>query len=156
MTNEFSGMSSIGSTLPDARKPLSTQRLQSSTTTDTALPVNKSQTLDATQSQQLQTPQGAAQPAKESNTASDSETPAENTALSADELREMLDEINSTLYSMNKSLRFEVHDKTDDLIVRVVNTRTDEVIRQYPSEEVLERKERLLQGETSAFSARVD
>lgn len=152
MANESSGMSSIGNTLPDARKPLSTQRQQASITTDTALPVNKSQTLDATQSLQLQTPQAA----NESSTQPTPETPVENTALSADELREILDEINSTLYSMNKSLRFEVHEKTDDLIVRVVNTRTDKVIRQYPSEEVLERKERLLQGETSAFSARVD
>lgn len=75
--------------------------------------------------------------------------------LSAKELREVLDEINSALYSYNRALKFELHDKTDDLVVRVLNTRTDEVIRQYPSEEVLARKARLLEGDTHFFSAQV-
>lgn len=76
--------------------------------------------------------------------------------LDPDELRALIDEVNSTLYSMNRALRFEVHDKTEDLVVHVVNTKTDEVIRQYPSEEVLQRRERLLAGEVSAFKTRVD
>lgn len=79
-----------------------------------------------------------------------------NADLSADELKDMLEEVNNLLYSMNRSLRFEVHDKTEDLIVRVVNTKTDEVIRQYPREEVIERREKLLQGELGAFSAQVE
>ena len=76
--------------------------------------------------------------------------------LNADELKDVLDEVNNLLYSMNRALRFEVHEKTEDLVVRVVNTKTDEVIRQYPREEVIERREKLLQGELGAFSTRID
>lgn len=76
--------------------------------------------------------------------------------LDVDELRALIEEVNSTLYSMNRALRFEVHDKTEDLVVHVVNTKTEEVVRQYPSEEVLRRRELLLAGEVTAFTARVD
>ena len=77
-------------------------------------------------------------------------------AASADELNTVLDEINNSLYSMNRALRFEINDTTEDLVVRVVNTDTDQIIHQYPSEEVIKRKERLLEGEVSGFSVRVD
>lgn len=75
--------------------------------------------------------------------------------LSAEELRDMLDEINSALYSQNRALKFELNDKTDDLVVRVMNTKTDEVIRQYPSEEVLALRVRLMEGDTHFFSTQV-
>lgn len=79
-----------------------------------------------------------------------------SSALSSEKLDELLDEINKTMYSMNKLLKFEVNDKTEDLVVRVINTDTDQVIRQYPSEEVLKRKEQLLAGELTEFSVQVD
>lgn len=75
--------------------------------------------------------------------------------ISAAELREILDEINSALYSYNRALKFELNDKTEDLVVRVMNTKTDEIIRQYPSEEILAQRARLLEGETHFFSAQV-
>lgn len=77
------------------------------------------------------------------------------TTISAAELREILDEINSALYSYNRALKFELNDKTEDLVVRVMNTKTDEIIRQYPSEEILAQRARLLEGETHFFSAQV-
>lgn len=76
--------------------------------------------------------------------------------ISFKELGVVLDEINKTMYSMNKSLKFEVNDKTEDLVVRVINTDTDQVIRQYPSEDVLKRKEQFLEGKTTGFSVQVD
>lgn len=75
--------------------------------------------------------------------------------INAKELRETLDEINSALYSYNRSLRFELHEETNDLVVKVFNTKTEEVIRQYPSEEVLERKAKLLAGDTNFFATQV-
>lgn len=75
--------------------------------------------------------------------------------MSASELREVLDEINGALYSYNRELKFELHEDTDDLVVKVFNTKTDEIIRQYPSEEVLRRKAKILEGATSFFSTQV-
>lgn len=83
-------------------------------------------------------------------------TQQESSDLSTDDLKDILEEVNNLLYSMNRALRFEVHDKTEDLVVRVVNTKTDEVIRQYPREDIIERRARLLQGELGAFSTEVE
>lgn len=81
---------------------------------------------------------------------------ANSLIMDADELRTVLDEINSALYSYNRGLRFEIHEKTDDIIVRVMNTKTDEIIRQYPSEDVLKRREQLIRGETLSLITQVD
>lgn len=75
--------------------------------------------------------------------------------MSAGELKEILNEINSALYSYNRSLKFELYDETEDLVVKVLNTKTDEIIRQYPSEEVLQRRTKLMAGETNFFSTEV-
>jgi len=83
------------------------------------------------------------------------EQDAKPQALSAAELQEILNEINSALYSQNRALKFDIHDATDELVVRVWNTKTDEVIRQYPSEEVLARRAKLLEGDTQSFSTQV-
>ncbi|SFC14330.1 FlaG protein [Marinospirillum celere] len=74
---------------------------------------------------------------------------------SMDELQEVLNEINSAFYLQNRAVKFEIHDKTEDLVVQVLNTKTDEVIRQYPSEEILNRRKRLMEGDTNFFSTRV-
>lgn len=77
------------------------------------------------------------------------------TEVSTEELKEALAEINSAFYSYNRSLRFELYDETEDLVVKVFNTKTDEVIRQYPSEEVLQHRSKLISGETNFFAAEV-
>lgn len=66
-------------------------------------------------------------------------------------LKRMLDQVNSALYGYNKELRFEIDDKTDDLVVKVVNSKTGEAIRQYPTDEVLALREKLLAGETQSI-----
>ena len=46
-------------------------------------------------------------------------------------------QINSYLTDSQRALNFQVHEASGRTIVRVVNPETDEVIRQIPSEEVL-------------------
>ncbi|MEW6313217.1 MAG: flagellar protein FlaG [Pseudomonadota bacterium] len=45
--------------------------------------------------------------------------------------------INKTIQSFSRGLEFSVDEETDKTVVRVVDTQTNEVIRQMPSEEVL-------------------
>lgn len=113
------------------------------------------QTVQRMQERQVQRSQEEAEVKRLQEEQSEDRQAAIPQNMSASELREMLDEINSALYSYNKALRFELHDKTEDLIVQVLNTKTDEIIRQYPSEEVLSRHERLMQGDTHFFSTEV-
>ncbi|MDO8826496.1 flagellar protein FlaG [Methylophaga sp.] len=46
-------------------------------------------------------------------------------------------ELNSYMQSMNRSLQFSVDDQSGDTIIRVIDSETDEVIRQIPAEELL-------------------
>lgn len=119
-------------------------------------PLNQQQnSLNKAPDQQPSTHLASPKPAEEQTT-EEQTTEEDKAAVSAGELNTVLDEINNSLYSMNRALRFEINDTTEDLVVRVVNTDTDQIIHQYPSEEVIKRKERLLEGEVSGFSVRVD
>ncbi len=51
--------------------------------------------------------------------------------------------LNNEMQNMNKSLRFEIDDTTDEVIVTVVDKESDEVIREIPPEEVRRMRERL-------------
>lgn len=163
MVTEPSAITSYGVNLSELRKPLSALGQPINTKIENQLavkqqPANKQPLATKTEqptSGDLLAKQPLVEAQKTQPTAEEKEDDNAN-VLSPDELHDLLDEINNTLYAMHKSLRFELNDKTEDMVVRVVNTDTDEVIRQYPSEEVLKRKEQLLEGETTAFNARVD
>ncbi|WP_162299754.1 flagellar protein FlaG [Marinospirillum perlucidum] len=75
--------------------------------------------------------------------------------LSPEELSQLIDEINLAFYLQNRSLKFQIHNETEDFVVKVINTKTDEVIRQYPSEEILALRSRLIEGDTESFSTQV-
>lgn len=153
MVIEPSSATSYGGQQPELRKPSSASVQPINAKIESQLPVTKQQPTNKVEKQpSIENTKKILQGAEEEKN-TDALLPE---ALFSEELEGVLDEINNTLYSMNKSLKFEVSDKTDDLIVRVINTDTDQVIRQYPSEEVLKRKEQLLEGETTAFNARVD
>lgn len=149
MVIEPSSVTSYGGQQPELRKPSSASVQPINAKIESQLPVTKQQPTNKVEKQpSIENTKKILQGAEEEKNT--------DALLPHEELEGVLDEINNTLYSMNKSLKFEVSDKTDDLIVRVINTDTDQVIRQYPSEEVLKRKEQLLEGETTAFNARVD
>lgn len=46
-------------------------------------------------------------------------------------------EINSYMQNMNRSLQFSVDDQSGDTVIRVIDSETDELIRQIPAEELL-------------------
>lgn len=81
---------------------------------------------------------------------------SETEARDAVSLADKLSELNNVMYALNRKIKFEVDDTTEALIVRVINKETDEVIRQYPKEEVLKRMERLLEGDTGSFSTEIE
>lgn len=54
-----------------------------------------------------------------------------------DEVRESVSKINKTIQNLARNLEFSVDEDTQMNIVKVVDTKTKDVIRQFPSEEVL-------------------
>ena len=70
----------------------------------------------------LELPQVAAKPAAEP---------------SAAQLQNAVDNINKTLKQSNRNLEFSVDESTNKQVVRLVDTDTGDLVRQFPSEELL-------------------
>jgi flagellar protein FlaG len=49
-----------------------------------------------------------------------------------------IEKANKALVTSNRALEFSVHEKTKEIIVRVVDTETKEVVREIPSEKILD------------------
>lgn len=93
-------------------------------------------------SRQLPDPasQGTVAPVKTVNAATQSvqqSEAAEKTATSVKDLQATVEKMNELMQSTNRSLRFTVDDSADEVVVKVVDQDTDEVVRQIPSEEQL-------------------
>lgn len=53
-------------------------------------------------------------------------------------LERAIDKANTTFEIQNRSLRFKIHEKTHEVIVKVVDAETEEVIREIPPEKLLD------------------
>jgi flagellar protein FlaG len=62
---------------------------------------------------------------------------------SAEEIQKNLNTINAQLNTMNKSIEFSIDDKSKDIVVKIVNNDTGEVLTQIPPESVLRMRENL-------------
>ncbi len=56
---------------------------------------------------------------------------------SPEQLKAAVDAVNEAIKTRNAQIRFEIDDKTSQIITRIVDTSSGELIRQIPSEEVL-------------------
>jgi flagellar protein FlaG len=59
------------------------------------------------------------------------------------ELQKVVEELNKAMNPLNQDLKFKYDNKTDELIVKVIDTKTDKVIRQFPPEEALKLMEKM-------------
>jgi flagellar protein FlaG len=62
---------------------------------------------------------------------------------SAEEIHKDLEMINEQLKSANSSIQFSVDDKSNEVIVRIVDRDSGEVIRQIPPESIVRLRERM-------------
>mgnify|MGYP000541774999 CR=1 FL=1 len=53
-------------------------------------------------------------------------------------LQEKVSQLNSHMQNLSRDLQFTVDDRSGDTVVTVRDSDTDEIIRQFPSEEVLD------------------
>lgn len=58
--------------------------------------------------------------------------------LNQKELNEALDNLNETVETYHKQLRFEYHEKAERMMVMVVDMATQEVIKEIPPEKIME------------------
>lgn len=62
----------------------------------------------------------------------------EEKQLPVEKAKQMTDSMNKFLESVNTQLRFKMHDELKEYYVTIVDTRTDEVVREIPSKKLLD------------------
>jgi flagellar protein FlaG len=75
-------------------------------------------------------------------------------ALSPQQTRELVESVQNYLADLNTNLSFEIHEKTGELVVKVVDQNTREVIRQIPSEDLLKLRDKLEELRGVLFSGK--
>ncbi len=58
--------------------------------------------------------------------------------VSKEQLEVLAEKLQDFVSSLNKGLQFSVHEESGRDVIKVIDRESDEVVRQYPSEEVLE------------------
>jgi len=74
-----------------------------------------------------------------------SSPPAGDAETRSREVRETVQNLNDFIQRQDRALQFEVDDVTGDTVIKVMDSATDEVIRQIPSEELLALARRMMQ-----------
>ncbi|WP_243096884.1 flagellar protein FlaG [Thermohalobacter berrensis] len=62
----------------------------------------------------------------------------ENKKVSEDELIHAIEKANESVKIYDRRLEFSIHEKTKEIIVKVIDTNTDEVIREIPPKKILD------------------
>ena len=79
---------------------------------------------------------------RKNNKNKDSAESLRENKLSANELKEKLeekiDDMNSIMETLEEKLSFKLHEETDRIMTRVINVKTQEVIKEMPPEEMLD------------------
>ncbi len=70
---------------------------------------------------------------------------ADDVATRSREVRETVQNLNDFIQRQDRALQFEIDDITGDTVIKVMDSTTDEVIRQIPSEELLALARRMMQ-----------
>ena len=85
----------------------------------------------------------AQQGVKVQESAAEEKFSAANQEPKAQELTANVEKLNALVGDIRRELRFSVHEGTDRLMIQVINSNTDEVVREIPPEAVLDLIEHL-------------
>lgn len=74
--------------------------------------------------------------AAQQQAATTANSPASDTA-SKEQLREAMNKVSSYMQNVQRNLNFSIDESTGQTVVKVIDAESEEVIRQFPSEEML-------------------
>lgn len=79
------------------------------------------------------------------NKPNDGKLPADETSrvLTSDEVNEAVGKLNNALGAYSERVSFKYHEKTNRLIVRVIDSQTNEVVREIPPKDLIKLLEHL-------------
>jgi len=66
--------------------------------------------------------------------------------MSAEELKEVVESLNEHIKSIKRELHFSIDKDSGETVIKVIDSTTDEVIRQIPNEEAVKSARKLIEG----------
>jgi len=73
----------------------------------------------------------------------DEELKKEEKKITKEELQQLTHKLNKEMEILNPDIKFQFNDKVDELVVNVIDKKTDRVIRKFPSDEALRIMEKM-------------
>lgn len=67
-----------------------------------------------------------------------SEGQSDNRKLSGEDTIKLIEEANKTLIGSNTEVEYSIHEKTHQIMIKIVNSETKEVVKEIPSEKILD------------------
>lgn len=83
--------------------------------------------------------------------AADSKKAEEQASKQAEPLEDMVSDLNELVRNLHRELQFSVDRESGDTVIKVVDKETDEVVRQIPSEELMDLRQRLQDAAGAIF-----
>ena len=100
-------------------------------------PVNEThKTVPSTQEKTLENNMQERKPQKPIKIEADKQR--ENYNFQGEELEKAVEETNKVIFRDNEKFEFRVHERTGRIMVKLVNTETDEIIKEIPPEKILD------------------
>jgi flagellar protein FlaG len=84
-----------------------------------------------------------------------SEESGNQTKLTREDVEEMVEALEDFANTVQTRLNFSIDDDTEDVVVKIMDKETDEVIKQFPAEEILELREKMQDLSGLLFSTNV-
>jgi flagellar protein FlaG len=84
-----------------------------------------------------------------------SEESGDQTKLTREDVEEMVEALEDFANTVQTRLNFSIDDDTEDVVVKIMDKETDEVIKQFPAEEILELREKMQDLSGLLFSTNV-
>lgn len=70
-------------------------------------------------------------------------------------LNEVVSGLNEMVQNLHRNLHFSVDDHSGDTVIKVIDSQTDEVVRQIPSEEIMKLRQRMKDAAGALFQGAV-
>ncbi len=87
--------------------------------------------------------QAPTQVEKRTDDVKNAETTSKETQLTREDVEEMVEALEEMTKTLQTKLNFSINESTNDVVVRVLDKDTEEVIKQFPPEELLELQEKM-------------
>jgi len=84
-----------------------------------------------------------------------SEDPGNSAKLTKKDVEEMVEALEDFANTVQTRLNFTIDDGTEDVVVKIMDKETDEIIKQFPAEEILELREKMQDLSGFLFSTNV-